>query len=155
MSVSSSFLKITYLFILFLVVLGFPCCVPAFSSCGKRGLLFIAVCGFLIAVASRGRAWAPGLEASVAVARKLESVASAVVAQGIICSMACGIFPDQGLNLCPLHWQADSHPLYYQGVLPFLSKQWSYRTRASPNDLMLSGLHLQRPYFQIRSQSQV
>ena len=24
------------------------------------------------------------------------------------CLMASGIFPDQGLNLCPLHWQVDS-----------------------------------------------
>ena len=24
------------------------------------------------------------------------------------CSAACGIFPDQGSNLCPLSWQADS-----------------------------------------------
>ena len=24
------------------------------------------------------------------------------------CSTACGIFPDQGSNLCLLHWQADS-----------------------------------------------
>ena len=23
------------------------------------------------------------------------------------CSVACGIFPDQGLDLCPLHWQVD------------------------------------------------
>ena len=84
MSVSSSFFKIIYLFILFLVALGLPCCVPAFPSCGKRGLLFIALCGFLIAVASRGRARAPGLQASVAAARKLESVDSAVVAQGSV-----------------------------------------------------------------------
>ena len=29
---------------------------------------------------------------------------------------AChGIFPGQGLNLCPLHWQADSLPLDHQG----------------------------------------
>ena len=26
-----------------------------------------------------------------------------------------GIFLDQGLNLCPLHWQADSQPLDLQG----------------------------------------
>ena len=25
--------------------------------------------------------------------------------------MACGIFPDQGSNPCPLHWQADSQPI--------------------------------------------
>ena len=24
------------------------------------------------------------------------------------CSLACGIFPEQGSNTCPLHWQADS-----------------------------------------------
>ena len=36
----------------FLAVLGLHCCTWAFSSCGERGLLFIAVRGFLIAVAS-------------------------------------------------------------------------------------------------------
>ena len=33
---------------------------------------------------------------------------SVVVAHGPSCSAACGIFPDQGSNPCPLHWQADS-----------------------------------------------
>ena len=40
---------------------------------------------------------------------------SVVVAHGPNCSVACGIFPDQGSNLCPLHWQADSQPLCHQG----------------------------------------
>ena len=40
---------------------------------------------------------------------------SAVVAHGPSCSTACGIFPDQGSNPCPLHWQADSQPLCHQG----------------------------------------
>ena len=40
---------------------------------------------------------------------------SVVVAHGPSCSMACGIFPDQGSNPCPLHWQADSQPLRHQG----------------------------------------
>ena len=40
---------------------------------------------------------------------------SVVVAHGPSCSAACGILPDQGLNLCPLHWQADSQPLCHQG----------------------------------------
>ena len=31
------------------------------------------------------------------------------------CPTACGIFPDQGWNLCLLHWQADSLPLRHQG----------------------------------------
>ena len=40
---------------------------------------------------------------------------SVVVAHGPSCSAACGIFPDQGSNPCPLHWQADSQPLHHQG----------------------------------------
>ena len=36
----------------FLAVLGLRCCARAFSSCGERGLLFIAVRGLLIVVAS-------------------------------------------------------------------------------------------------------
>ena len=33
--------------------------------------------------------------------------ASAVALHGLSCSAACGIFPDQGLNLCPLYWQVE------------------------------------------------
>ena len=46
---------------------------------------------------------------------------SVVVAHGPSCSAACGIFPDQGLNPCPLHWQADSQPLRHQGSPAFLT----------------------------------
>ena len=45
----------------------------------------------------------------------LERAGSVAVAHGLRCSKVCGIFPDQGSNLCPLHWQADSYPLYHQG----------------------------------------
>ena len=37
---------------LFLAALGLRCCAWAFSGCGERGLLFVAVGGLLIAVAS-------------------------------------------------------------------------------------------------------
>ena len=40
---------------------------------------------------------------------------SVVVAHGPSRSAACGIFPDRDMNLCPLHWQADSQPLSHQG----------------------------------------
>ena len=40
---------------------------------------------------------------------------SVIVAHGPSCSAARGIFPDQGSNPCPLHWQADSQPLRHQG----------------------------------------
>ena len=52
---------------------------------------------------------------SVVVAHGLQSAGSAAVAHGTSCSTACGIPPDQGPNLCPLHWQADSQPLHHQG----------------------------------------
>ena len=45
---------------------------------------------------------------------------SAVVAHGPSCSAACGIFPDQGSNPCPLPWQADSQPLCHQGSPIFI-----------------------------------
>ena len=44
--------KKIYFIYLFLAALGLHCFVRTFSSCGERGLLFIAVRGLLIAVAS-------------------------------------------------------------------------------------------------------
>ena len=40
--------------------------------------------------------------------------ASVVGAHRPCCPVACGIFPDQGLNSCPLHWQVDSWSLNHQ-----------------------------------------
>ena len=45
---------------------------------------------------------------------------SVIVAHGPSCSVACGIFPDQGSNPCPLQWQADSQPLRHQGSPRFV-----------------------------------
>ena len=50
-----------------------------------------------------------GTCASVAVAPGLSSTGSVAAVLRLSCSTACGIFPDQGLNLCLLHWQADYH----------------------------------------------
>ena len=86
-----------------MAVLGLGFCARAFSSCGKRGPLFIAVHGpFTIA--------APPVAGHRLQTRRLSSVA-----HGPSCSTACGIFPDQGSNPCPLHQQADSQPLRHQG----------------------------------------
>ena len=104
------------LFILFLAALGLRSCARAFSSCGERGLLIIAVRRLLIAVASLvvehwlqvlglQQLWRMG---SVVVACRLQSAGSVVVVHRLSCSLACGIFPDQGSNPCPLHWQVDS-----------------------------------------------
>ena len=87
-----------------MAVLGLRFCARAFSSCGKWGPLFIAVPGPLTIVASL-----VGSTGSIC-------AGSVVVAHGPSCSTACGIFPDQGSNLCPRHWQADSQSLRHQAL---------------------------------------
>ena len=52
----------------------------------------------------------------------LQSTGSIVVWHGLSCSEACEIFPDQGSNLCLLHWQVDSLPLSHQG------SPWKFHT---------------------------
>ena len=68
------------------------------------------------------RARALGMWASVVAAYRLSSCGSQALECGISgCgapaydSMACGFFPIQGSNLCPLHCKADSYLLDYQG----------------------------------------
>ena len=56
---------------------------------------------------------------SVVAVPRLEGTGSVVAVHGLSCFKACGIFLDQGLNLCLLHWQPDSlplsHPLGFPG----------------------------------------
>ena len=80
--------------------------------------VFVTVCRVSLIVASEG---------SSAVRRLLIAVASlvwstgsrrtgsVVVAHRLSRPMACGIFPDQGSNPCPLHWQADALSPDHQG----------------------------------------
>ena len=86
----------------------------------QRAGATLAVRRLLIAVASHCGAQALGARASVVVARVLQSAGSVVVAHGLSCSAAYGIFPDQGSNPCPQHWQADSQPLRHQRGPSFL-----------------------------------
>ena len=86
-----------------MAVLGLRFCARAFSSCGKRGHSSSRCAGL-----SPSR---PLLLQSTGSRR----AGSVVVAHGPSCSAACGIFPHQGLNPCPLHWQADSQPLRHHG----------------------------------------
>ena len=52
----------------------------------------------------------------------------------LCCPVTFGIFPDQRLNLCPLHWQAGSQPLDHQGS-PVL---WFYVIKHFVSQLKLS-----------------
>ena len=86
------------------VLLGLGCCARAFSTCQEQGPLFIAGGRLLTVVASL--AAEHGLWGTWG---------SAVGVHRLSCGAACGIFLDQGLNPCPWHRQADSHPLSHQG----------------------------------------
>ena len=91
-----SFLKS---YCLFLTAQSLGCCVWALSSCGEQGLLSPAVMlGLLL------------LQSTDTRVRGLDSVA-----RGLSCPEVGGIFPDQGSNPCPLHWQVDCQPLDHQG----------------------------------------
>ena len=48
-------------------------------------------------------------------AQALGRARSILVAHGLRCPSACGVFLDQGSSLCPLRWQAGSLPLDHRG----------------------------------------
>ena len=82
--------------------------------------VFVSVRGLSLVAASGGHSssWCAGLSLSRPLLLRSTSsrrTGSVIVAHGPSCSAACGIFPDQGSNPCPLHWQADSQPLHHQG----------------------------------------
>ena len=82
--------------------------------------VFISVQGLSLVAASGGHSSSRCVGLSLSRTLLLQSTGSrragsVVVAHGPSCSTACGIFSDQGSNLCPLHWQADSQPLRHQG----------------------------------------
>ena len=110
--------------VVFLVFFFFWLCwvltaVQVFSSCSEGRLLFGAVHRILTVAASfaveprlqtHSSTWAQYLWLPGSTAR-----ASVIVVLGLGCSTTCGIFPGQGSNLCPLHQQAHSYPLYHWG----------------------------------------
>ena len=72
--------------------------------------VFVAGSGLSLVAASRGY--------SLAVVCRLASHcggSSCCAAWALVAPMARGIFPEQGSNLYPRHWKADSYPLYHQG----------------------------------------
>ena len=82
--------------------------------------VFVSVRGLSLVVASGGHSSSRCAGLSLLRPLFLRSTGSrragsVIVAHGPSCSAACGILPDQGSNLCPLHWQADSQPLRHQG----------------------------------------
>ncbi|CAI9160100.1 unnamed protein product [Rangifer tarandus platyrhynchus] len=77
-----------------------------FSSGPAPGLLSVAEPGLLAA-------------AFLGAEHRLSSTrALVVVARGLTSPIMCEVSRDQGSNLCPLHWPADSYPLCHQGSPP-------------------------------------
>ena len=72
---------------IFLAVLGLCYCMWALSSCGVR---------------------APHCSGFSSCGAQSVGTGSVAVVPWRSYSVACGIFPDQGSNLCPLHMQVDS-----------------------------------------------
>ena len=80
---------------------------------------------------------------SIAVVPKLKSTSSIVEAHKLSCSIACGIFPDQGSNprlLCLLHWQLDSLPLSHLGSPHSSIFAWRIPWIEEPGGLQSVGL---------------
>ena len=118
-----------YFFIYFWLCWVFVAVQP-FSSWSEQGLL-----------SSRG-AWASHCGGfSCCRIQVLGTPASLVVAHKHSCPMACGIFPDQGSNWCPLHWQADSLPLDHQGSLYSIFLNGIFKNIPEPYSF-----HIPEPY---------
>ena len=82
--------------------------------------VFVSVRGLSLVAASGGHSSSRCAGLSLSRPLLLRSTGSrcagsVIVAHGPSRSAACGIFPGQGSNPCPLHWQADSQPLRHQG----------------------------------------
>ena len=101
------FLKLFYIFI-YLLIYWWLCWV--FVS--VRGLSSVAASGGHSSLRCTGLSLSRPLLLRSTGSRRAGSV---TVAHRPSRSAARGILPDQGLNPCPLHWQADSQPLRHQG----------------------------------------
>ena len=109
--------KVVFLFFLIFIYFIFGCVGSLLLHVGfplvaaSGGLLFIAVHGLLMRwllwLWSTGSRRA-GFSSCGAWAQWLWLAGSVVVVHGLRCCAACGIFPAQGSNPCPLSWQADS-----------------------------------------------
>ena len=94
----------------FLKNISFQLCWVFVAACGlslvgvSRGCSLVAVCRLLTVVASLvSENGLYGAQAPVAAVPRLDCTGSVVWMHRLSCSMACGIFPDQGSNPCLLH----------------------------------------------------
>ena len=105
-------LKFIYLL---LTVLGLRCW-QAFSCCREWGLPFVgswaSPCGGISYCGAQ------------ALGRGFSNCSSWALEHRLSSCAACGIFPDQGFSLCPLHWQVGSDPWCHQGSPRIAFTNW-------------------------------
>ena len=106
------------------------------SSLLRAGSLYLWGVRTTLRLGCRG-CWLPWLQAFE---RRLSSFG-----QSLSCSEACGIFLNQGLNLCLLDWKVDSYPLDHQGSpLDAISSQENLPdTQSGPGPLGRRAVRLQ------------
>ena len=85
------------------------CELSLFAASGSYSLLLFEAAVWSSAPAS------PCSDSSCCAAQALEC-RLVVMARGLSCSAARGIFLDQGSNLCPLHWQVAFYLLHHQAT---------------------------------------
>ena len=81
-----------------LVVVGEPSHCSGFSCYREKAL------GARASVAATPRLSSCAAQAAVMALRLWSKLGSVAAAYRLSCSLACGIFPDQGSEPCPLHW---------------------------------------------------
>ena len=121
----------------------------------SRSCSLVAVGGFLIAAASlavdtssRACQLQQLLHAGSAVAaHRFQSTGSVGGAHGPSCPVACRIFPDQGLNLCPLCCKANSQPLEHQGSNNFFFFCNNFLKILIRSNLLLASCIIKRAFF--------
>ena len=107
--------SINYFFKCIFGLLALHWCIWPFSSCSEQGLL--SNCGV----------WASHCSGFYSPrAQALDPWSWVVVVHRLSCPVACGIFLDQGLSPCPLHWQVDSKPLDTTSTRDSKPLPWCY-----------------------------
>ena len=89
---------------------GLHCCAWAFSSCGEQGPLMVAVCSLEHVLCNKRSQVASRVHRLQSSWHRLQQLWRA----GLTAPQYMGSFWTRDQTHGPLHWQADSYPLYYQ-----------------------------------------
>ena len=101
------------------------------TGLGKGIFIYLQLCWVFIPARAAFHLLCMGLSSKWLLEHRLNSCG----VHRLSCSAACGIFPDQGSHLCPLHWQADSLPPETPGKPEIFENQ--IKSGHSPNQTLV------------------